>query len=1241
MDLEADPDAEAPDADEAHEGTRLPILAHQDEIERLLETHQVLVVCGETGSGKTTQLPQFCLGLGRGCERQIGHTQPRRIAARTVATRIAEELGTELGDVVGYQVRFATETSEGTRLKVMTDGILLAEIQGDPRLDAYDTIILDEAHERSLNIDFLLGYLKALLPHRPDMRVIVTSATIDTERFSNHFDGAPIIEVSGRTYPVEVRYRPPTRVEGRDIDWSEEVLAAVRELHREGPGDTLVFLPGERDIQEVRAHLRRHLKDVDVLPLFARLPAKEQMRAFRQGARRRVVLATNVAETSLTVPGIRYVVDVGLARISRYSGQRKIQRLPIEPVSRASADQRAGRCGRVADGICIRLYEERDYERRDRFTQPQILRTHLAGVILQMKALGLGDIEAFPFVERPRFGMIRDGYEQLYELGAVDAETELTSLGRRLSRLPVDPRLGRMLIEADKRDCLPEILVIVAALSIQDPRERPADAQDDADAAHRRFQHPTSDFLSFLKLWRAWRELGREAGSSRKRGWCREHHLAHGRMREWVELHRQLRTLGVRAGLRGGRRHAPADALHRSLLSGLLPNIGTRDRGHAYAGTRGSQFWLWPGSTLASQRPRWVMAAERIETRRLFARVCVPIDPQWIEPLSRHLVRKHYRDPHWNGERGYVEAFERVTLYELEIVRKRRVHYGPVHPVHARSIFIRHALVHGRWKTRLPFFRHNQRLLEHFQELSRRVRKRDLLIEADDRFAWFDERIPADIHAGKQLERWWRQESKSNPRLLFLEERDLLADPTRLPAAAAFPGYLQIDDARYRLRYRFEPGDRADGVTLQVPLEALPGLSGVALEWLVPGLLPDRIEALLRTLGKEQRKAMIPLADTARQLAGAAPDKPAPLLAWLEAQLTARGVRGVHASDFKPEALPAPLRLNVAVLDTNGRVIDQDRDLAALRKRRFGEAKAAAAAEPKAPLEREDVTRWDLGDLPERVLVSRRGHSVNAWPALEDRGPDAALVLCGSPEQAARTHRGGVLRLLALAHKRELKRLWTQAADATDIELLFRSLASDQSLEQAVALRTVERAVAGRSLDIRDEATFQETVDAAASGLSRAHDETSALARDILTRYGDLIPKLDASPPPAYEPSIRDMIRQLGRLLPPDVLTRTPWEWLIHIPRYLFGLDARLRKLAQSGLARDQANMEAFARHAARYEKRAEEDAQQGRYTPALETYRWMLEELRISLFAQSLKTAMPISEKRMTKQWDQVVFGA
>jgi ATP-dependent helicase HrpA len=1178
--------------------------------------------------------------LGRGVERQIGHTQPRRIAARTVATRIAEELGTALGDVVGYQVRFASETSDTTRLKVMTDGILLAEIQGDPRLDAYDTIILDEAHERSLNIDFLLGYLKALLPHRPDLRVIVTSATIDTERFSRHFDGAPIIEVSGRTYPVEVRYHPPKKEEGQDIDWPDAVLEALRELHREGPGDTLVFLAGERDIQEVGAHLRRHLRDVEILPLFARLPAKEQMRAFRQGPRRRVVLATNVAETSLTVPGIRYVVDVGLARISRYSGQRKIQRLPIEPISQASADQRAGRCGRVADGICIRLYAQRDYERRDKFTQPQILRTHLAGVILQMKALGLGDIEAFPFVERPRFGMIKDGYEQLYELGAVDAATGLTELGRRLARLPVDPRLGRMLIEADTRDCLPEILVIVAALAIQDPRERPADARDDADAAHRRFQHPTSDFLSYLKLWRAWQELGREAGSSKRRRWCREHHLAPGRMREWDELHRQLRTLGVRAGLRGGRRHAPADALHQTLLAGLLPNIGTRARGHAYAGTRGSTFWLWPGSTLAKQKPRWVMAAERVETRRLHARVCAPIEPKWIEPFAGHLVRKHYSDPHWNGERGYVQAHERVTLYELEIVRKRRVHYGPVHPVHARSIFIRHALVHGRWKTRLPFMRHNQQLLEQFQELGRRLRKRDLLIEADDRFAWFDERVPSDVYSGKQLERWWRQASKDDPRLLYMEEGDLIADPSSLPAAAAFPGHLQIDDARYRLRYRFEPGDRADGVTLQVPLEALPGLDGVLLEWLVPGLLPERIEALLRTLRKDQRKALFPVGETARHLAAAAPQQPEPLCPWLAKQLADRGIRGVRPTDFKPGTLPAPLRINIAVLDVNGRVIDQDRDLAALRKRRFGEAQAAAAAEPPAPLERERVTNWDLGEIPERVLVSRRGHSVNAWPALEDRGTHAALVLRPSPEDAARLHRTGALRLVALAHKRELARLWTRAGVGTELELLYRSLTATQTLAQAIAVRTVERALGPRSLAIRDEASFQAAVSASGPHLSRVHDETLALVRDILTRYGDLIPKLDAAPPEPYEPSIRDMIRQLGRLLPGDVLTSTPWASLQHVPRYLEGIDMRLRKLAQSGLARDQTNMKAFAQHAARYEKRAAEDEQQGRYTPALEAYRWMLEELRISLFAQSLGTALPVSDKRMAKQWDQVVFG-
>ncbi len=916
----------------------LPITARLDEIRSLVERHQVVVLCGETGSGKSTQLPKICLALGRGVYGRIGHTQPRRIAARSLANRIASELGQGLGQSVGYKVRFHDQVGEHSQVKLMTDGILLAEIQQDRFLSEYDTLIIDEAHERSLNIDFLLGYLKQLLPRRPDLKLIITSATIDPERFSRHFDGAPIIEVSGRTYPVEVHYRPPADEAGteRDDPLQRAIVDAVDELSRISRGDILVFLSGEREIRETAETLRKHrLQATEVLPLYARLGTGEQARIFQPAGQRRIVLATNVAETSLTVPGIRYVIDAGYARISRYSHRSKIQRLPVERISRASAEQRKGRCGRVAAGVCLRLYAEDDFAGRPQFTEPEILRTNLAAVILQMKVLGFGDIEDFPFLEPPDSLQIKDGYRVLEELGAVDGLRQVTQIGRKLARLPVDPRVGRMLLEAAHTHCLRELLVIAAALSVQDPRDRPLDKQQAADEAHAEFKDEDSDFLGYLKLWHYLEEQRRHLSARKFRELCRARFLSWTRVQEWHDIHRQLRTQLHEMGYRDNEVDPGYETIHKALLSGLLSHIGFRPEGrdHEYLGARNSRFAIFPGSGLFEKKPKWVAAAELVETTRLYARTLARIQPEWVEALAGHLVKRSYSEPHWQGRRGQVGAYEKVTLYGLTLVARRRVNYGPIDPVLARELFIRQGLVDGDFETRAPFWRHNRELVAEVQALEAKSRRRDLLVDDEAIYAFYDKRVPDGIYSKPLFEQWLRQATRGQPRFLHLRLSDLLRRPVDELSGAAFPDELDLDGMRLPLEYHFAPGEEADGVTLVVPAAVLRQVTPGRADWLVPGLLREKVIALIKSLPKVLRRHFVPVPDYADQCLAALAPSDTPLIQALGAELKRRS--GVHVPEdaWDPGVLPPHLRLRVRVIDAAGATLGAGRDLPQLRSR--------------------------------------------------------------------------------------------------------------------------------------------------------------------------------------------------------------------------------------------------------------------------------------------------------------------
>jgi ATP-dependent helicase HrpA len=1210
----------------------LPISAKREEIAKAIAAHQVVIVCGETGSGKTTQLPKICLEIGRGIAGLIGHTQPRRIAARATAARVAQELKTELGGAVGYKIRFTDRVGARSYIKIMTDGILLAETQGDRELRQYDTLIIDEAHERSLNIDFLLGYVKQLLPRRLDLKLIVTSATIDAERFSKHFDGAPVIEVSGRLYPVEVRYRP-VESEDDDYDLNDAISEAAEELAREGQGDVLVFLPGEREIRDAAEALsKRNPRHTEVLPLFARLSAEEQERIFKPHVGRRIVLATNVAETSLTVPGVRYVVDTGLARVKRYSYRSKVEQLRVENISQASAKQRAGRCGRVASGVCIRLYAEDELNLRPAFTDPEVLRSSLANVILRMKSLGLGTVEEFPFIDPPPAKAIQDGYALLAELGAVDEANELTEVGRQLAKLPVDPRIGRMVLAAKSEDALREVLVIAAALSVQDPRQRPSDRAAAADEAQKRFNDEKSDFFSWLKLWKFFDEALTHRKSSRKlHEACREHFLSFNRMREWRDVHGQLKELVADLGWRISETLATYEQVHRALLAGLLGSAGMKTEEGNYLGARGIRFWVHPGSGVGKKAGRWIMAAEVTETTRLYARCVATIDPEWLESVGTHVVKRHRYDPHWEKKAAHVAALERCTLYGLPLYVGRRVHYGPMEPVESRKIFIRQALVAGDYETRAPFFAHNRRLVREIEQLEHKSRRPDVLVDDELIFAFYDTLVPEGVHNGADFDRWRRDAERDNPKLLFLKREDLMRHEAAGITTALFPHQLEMAGRSFALDYHHEPGSPRDGVTLTAPLLAINQIDVAKCDWLVPGLVREKVTRLAKSLPQKLRHQLGPLPEFVNAfLAANSPD---------DAQLAQAIVRharrelnlAMPLDAFRLETIPAHLSMNFRVVDEHGRQIAMGRNLAQLQAE-LGEAageRFAELAQGQAPAER--TTAWDFGDLAEVAELGRGPQTLIGYPALVDYGDAVSLEVFDSASKARDVHRAGLRRLFMVQLKEQARYVEKNLPGFHAMAMQFTAFGGGDDLRSQLLAAAFDRACMQDPLP-RTRAEFERRRDEARSRVTLLAQEIARLVGTILAEYSGLQKKVQQLSK-VFPSSCRDVQDTAARLLSGNFIERTPYERLQHFPRYLKGMGLRLDKL-RTDPQRDTRLAAELAPLVAQWQREQAKQAKSGESDSRLEQFRWLLEELRVQLFAQELKTPVPVSVKRLTKMW-------
>ncbi|BCJ29255.1 ATP-dependent RNA helicase HrpA [Actinocatenispora sera] len=1229
----------------------LPVSEHREQIAAAIRDHQVVIVAGETGSGKTTQIPKICLELGRGIHGTIGHTQPRRIAARTVAERIAEELATPLGGAVGYQVRFTDQVGPNTLVKLMTDGILLAEIQRDRMLRRYDTIIIDEAHERSLNIDFLLGYLKRLLPRRPDLKVIITSATIETERFARHFgtadEPAPVIEVSGRTYPVEVRYRPIT-ADDPDRDQVSAIGAAVDELRAEGGGDILVFLSGEREIRDAADALAKREQQrgsrpgsetLEILPLYARLSSAEQHRVFQPHRGRRVVLATNVAETSLTVPGIRYVIDTGTARISRYSHRLKVQRLPIEPVSQASANQRMGRCGRTSDGICIRLYDSDDFLSRPEYTDPEILRTNLASVLLQMAAARLGDIADFPFIDPPDSRQVRAGVQLLEELSALDAAGELTKLGRRIAELPIDPRLARMILEADANDCVREILVITAALSIQDPRERPADAQQQASQAHARFVDKESDFLAYLRLWKYLRDKQKELSGNQFRKLCRSEYLNYLRVREWQDLHSQLRQVIRGMGINRNTLDAPADRVHTALLSGLLSHIGLKDterkkqqkaRGSVeYLGARGAKFAIFPGSALARKQPQFVMAAELVETSRLWARVVAGIDPSTVEALAAHLVKRTYSEPHWEKRQAAVVGYEKVTLYGVPIVPRRKVNYGRIDPEIARDLFIRHALVDGDWETHHQFFSDNQRLRSDVEDLENRSRRRDIVVDDDTLYEFYDARIPAEVVSGRHFDAWWKKTRREQPELLTFTPDMLVTDAAGAVSPEQYPDEWHSDGLRLPLSYAFEPGTADDGVTVHVPLAVLGQVRGEQLDWQVPGLREELVTALLKGLPKQLRRNLVPVPDTARALLARISPADGPLLTAIERGL--RDLLGVHVprDAWQLDALPAHLRPHYVVEDGAGDPIATGRDLGALKDQLAEQARTALTASVRG-IERSGLTDWTIGELPQLYEQSVGGQHVRAYPTLHDDGDSVSVRLAESVAAQRDQMWRGTRRLILLSIPSPAKYVLANLSNTSKLALSTNPDGSVPALLADCTDCAADKLIADAGGPAYDEEGFGRLRDAVRAHLNPMVLGALTAVEKILAAHRRVLARVSNTNNVLLVAALADIKQQLAGLVHAGFVAETGWQRLADLPRYLSAVDKRLDRLPAKP-QRDREQMTRVRELAAEYE-----DARAQRPPSAeLTAIRWMLEELRVSYFAQSLGTPYPISDRRIERALD------
>ncbi|MEK7345550.1 MAG: ATP-dependent RNA helicase HrpA [Pseudomonadota bacterium] len=1278
----------------------LPVSARRDEIMAAMDQHQVIIVCGETGSGKTTQLPKIALMLGRGKlnakpgdrARMIGHTQPRRIAASSVAKRIAEELKTPLGEVVGFKVRFQDRLSKNASVKLMTDGILLAETQTDPLLQAYDTIIIDEAHERSLNIDFLLGYLRQILPRRPDLKIVVTSATIDADRFAKHFASrngpAPVIMVSGRTFPVEQRWRPFE--ESRDYGLNEAMADGVDELWQGGAGgDILIFLPGEREIREAADHLRKHLahqpltRNAEVLPLFARLSQAEQDRIFEASNGRRIVLATNVAETSLTVPGIRYVIDAGTARVKRYSLRSKVEQLMVEPISQAAANQRAGRCGRVANGICIRLYDEKDFAGRPRFTDPEILRSSLAGVILRMKSLHLGVVEDFPFIEAPSKRAITDGYQLLAELGAVDDENELTPIGKELARLPLDPRVGRMILEARGREALDEVLVIASAMSVQDVRDRPMDAQAQADQQHAKFDDDKSEFTGYLKLWKWIHDARGGHGTDHKLSnrqyeqLLRQNFINIRRVREWRDTHTQLLTVVAEHKWRINTLPASYEQLHLSMLAGLLGNVGYKlEDEEVYLGARGIKFHKHPGAHLSKKPGRWIVVAELVETTRLFGRGIAAIEPQWLEQVGAHLLRKQLLDPHWEKKSAEVVALERATLYGLVVYSGRRTPYSRVDMHGAREIFIREALVGDQWETKLPFLAANHKMIAKVEELEHKSRRQDVLVDDELIYAFYDQQLPADVCSGRLLENWYRAESAKQPRLLMLSREELMRHEAAGITTQAFPKHIRLGGTDCQATYLHEPGDARDGVTVTVPLFVLNQVSEDRCEWLVPGLLKDKIQALLKSLPQRPRSRFVPLPESAMRLAAelSAPELfgAGSLTDVLLKKARDETSLDIKRTDFKHDMLSPHLFMNLCVVDEHGRQLGMGRNLGALKGElgakarsafqalaqlkvaaapaatpatahaannaegnatspaRSGNApaKPAAAAQPIAP---QRYTAWTFGELPELMEISKGGQTLIGFPALVDMQDAVTIEVFDEPDVAAAKNRAGLRRLFALQIKDALKYLEKNIPDLQKMAVAYMPLGSADELKTQIIDVALDRAFLLDPLP-NDEVTFKRRIEEGRGRLTLIANEVARLAGSILLEFGAATRKIkDTKNAPD---ATADCGQQLQRLMPKNFMAATPWPQLQHCARYLKAITLRLDKY-RADPARDVQRLTELKPQEQRYWRLVAE--RKGAQDARMLEFRWLLEELRVSFFAQELRTPQPVSIKRLEKAWGQL----
>ncbi|MDV2359581.1 ATP-dependent RNA helicase HrpA [Vibrio cholerae] len=1216
----------------------LPVSQKRDDIAQAIAHHQVVIVAGETGSGKTTQLPKICAELGRGKYGLIGHTQPRRLAARSVANRIAEEMETELGDFVGYKVRFTDQISDQTQIKLMTDGILLAEIQNDRFLNQYDTIIIDEAHERSLNIDFILGYLKQLLPRRPDLKVIITSATIDPERFSKHFSNAPIIEVSGRTYPVEVRYRPLAGDDDSesDRDQLEGIFQAVDELCDEGLGDILIFMNGEREIRDTADALsKRNLRDTEIVPLYARLSAGEQNKIFQPHAGRRIVLATNVAETSLTVPGIKYVIDPGTARISRYSYRTKVQRLPIEPISQASANQRKGRCGRTEEGICIRLYSEEDFLSRPEFTDPEILRTNLASVILQMTALGLGDIEAFPFVEAPDKRNIQDGVRLLEELGAIndqikDPKKRLTESGKQLARLPIDPRLARMVLEASKLGCLKEVMIIASALSIQDPRERPSDKQQSADDKHRRFNHEDSDFLTLVNLWHYIGQQQKALTSNQFRRQCKLDYLNYLRVREWqdvyTQLHQSTREMGFKLNDEPGSYHA----VHSAILVGLLSHIGMKDQEkNEYHGARNARFNIFPASGLFKKQPKWVMSAELVETSKLWARVVAKIEPDWIEPLAKHLIKRSYSEPHWSKKNAAVMAYEKVMLYGIPIVPKRLVNYGTIDPVLSREIFIRSALVEGDWETKHAFFKQNRALLAEVEELEHKSRRRDILVDDEELFQFYDQRVGTEVVSGRHFDAWWKTASRKTPDLLSFEKEMLFKGDASHVTDLDYPNFWHQGNLKLKLSYQFEPGENSDGVTVHIPLPILNQVEPHGFDWQIPGLRHELVVSLIKSLPKTLRKNFVPAPNYADAFLARVTLFEMPLLDAMEKELRRMTGVTVLREDWKLDQLPAHLKITYRAVDHRNRKLNESCDLHELKESLKEKVQETLSQVADDDIEQRDLHTWSFGELPKVYQQKRGGFEVRAYPALVDKKDSVEIKLFETEQEQLSAMRAGQRRLILLNVPSPIKYLHANLPNKSKLGLYFNPYGKVLDLIDDCIACGVDKLIEERGGMVWEPQAFEALKEHVRAELGDTVVEIAKQVETILTTAYNINKRLKGKVDFTMAFALSDVKAQIEGLIFSGFATECGWKRLPDILRYMRAIERRMEKLPVDP-NKDRLHMLKIESVANKYKELLNKIPKGMAIPDNVREIRWMLEELRVSYFAQQLGTPYPVSDKRI-----------